>query len=42
MTIADQVRSLIVQHLGIDHDSVTDEGSSATTLGPIRWMRSRC
>ena len=33
MTIADQVRSLIVQHLGIDHDTVTDEALFRDDLG---------
>ena len=33
MTIADQVRSLIVQHLGVDHDAVTDEALFRDDLG---------
>ena len=33
MTIADQVRGLIVQHLGIDHDTVTDEALFRDDLG---------
>ncbi len=33
MTITDQVRSLIVQHPGIDHDTVTDEALFRDDLG---------
>ena len=33
MMIADQVRSLIAQHLGIDQDSVTDEARFRDDLG---------
>ena len=33
MTIANQVRSLIAQHLGIDADSVSDEATFRDDLG---------
>ena len=33
MTIANQVRSLIAQHLGIDADSVSDEATFRDNLG---------
>ena len=33
MTIADQVRTLIAQHLGIDRDRVTDDARFRDDLG---------
>ena len=42
MTIADQVRRVIAQHLGVDPDTITDEARFREDLGPIRWMRLSC
>ena len=42
MTIADQVRSLIAKHLGIDTGSVTEEGPFRDDLGSFRWTHSSC